>query len=145
MENIPDIRPPEFVDGLVVVSNHTKVFILGGQQVNQFKLGCVGVLILVHHNILKPLLIIIQHLRLAAEQFHGLHNQIVKVQGIVLFQTVLVFLVNLPNLFLIIIPSALSQKILRGDKLILRTGNLAHHRALLEHSGVNIHGFINLF
>ena len=66
-QNIPYIRPPEPVNGLVVIPHHTQVPVLGSQQADQLELGQVGVLVLIHHDILKPLLIIIQDLAVILE------------------------------------------------------------------------------
>ena len=96
-QNIPYIRPSEPVNGLVVIPHHTQVPVLGSQQADQLKLGQVGVLIFVHHDILKPLLVVIQDLAVVLEQLYCLYYEVVEVQGIVLPETLLVLLIYLPN------------------------------------------------
>lgn len=52
----------------IIVTHHAEVLVLSGQQLNEAELGRVGVLVLIHHNITEPFLIILQHLRIVLEQ-----------------------------------------------------------------------------
>ena len=83
-QNIPDIRPPEPVNRLVVIPHHAEILVLGRQKAHQLKLRVVGILVLVHHNIAEPLLVIVQNLGIILKKLHGLSNEVVEVQGIVL-------------------------------------------------------------
>ena len=62
IQDIADIRPPEFVDGLIVIPHHTEISAAGCKQPHQLKLRRVRVLILVHHDIGKTVLVILQNL-----------------------------------------------------------------------------------
>ncbi len=83
IQNIPDVRPAEFVDRLIVVTDHAQIPVLGGQDAHQFKLYRIRILIFIHHDITETLLIMIQYIRLRLEQLYGLHQQVVKIQGII--------------------------------------------------------------
>ena len=94
-QNISDVGAAELVNRLVVISHHAEITVFICQKADKLKLGGIGILILIHHNILKPVLEIFQYIRAGAEKLHCFHNQIIKIQSIVLFQFFLVFLVHL--------------------------------------------------
>ena len=143
-QDILDIRASEFVDGLIIISHHTEVLIFGCQKTHELKLGQIGVLIFVHHDIAESLLIRVQDIRIALKQFHCLHNQIIKIQCIVLAKLCLVFFVDLDHrLFLIICP-VIQLKLFRSDHLILRMGNLCHQGAFLINFRIDIQPFADI-
>ena len=82
-ENILDIGTAEFVNGLVIVTYYTEIAVFTRQQTHQLKLSRIGVLIFIHHNVTETVLIIFQHFRIIAEQFHRFHDQIIKIQCII--------------------------------------------------------------
>ena len=84
IQNVADIGATEFIDGLIVVSHHAKVPVPVCQQSDQFKLGRVGILILIHTDISKTILIPGKNLGVRLKKLHRLHDQIVKVQGVIL-------------------------------------------------------------
>ena len=57
-QNIFEICPSKAVNALIVISHYTDISILFGKRINQAKLHIIGVLILVHKNIAKTLLIL---------------------------------------------------------------------------------------
>ena len=57
-EDIFQISTSKTINTLVVISHHTDISILFGKRINQAKLHIIGVLILVHENIAKTLLIL---------------------------------------------------------------------------------------
>ena len=83
VQNIADIRPPEFINRLVVIAHHAQVPVLIRQKPDQLKLGGVGILILVHHNVAESVLIGGKHLGVRLEKLHRLHNEIVKIQCVI--------------------------------------------------------------
>ena len=124
-QDIPDIRPAELVNGLVVVSHYAEILIFSRQQAHQLKLGVIGVLILVHHDIAEPLLVILPHFSAAFQKLHRLHDQIIKIQGIVFLQQLLILLVDLSRLLLPEITACVQRKFFRGDQLVLCGRDLA--------------------
>ena len=61
------------------------------QQTDEAELNCIGVLILIDHQVTKTLtLIIFQNFRTLLEKLHCLNQQIIKIESIALFQTILI-------------------------------------------------------
>ena len=81
-QDIFDVRPPEAVNGLVVVAHHAEIPPPARQQGDQQVLQVACVLILVHQHIVKLVLIVLQDLRFLFEQRDGIKNQIVKIQRV---------------------------------------------------------------
>ena len=106
-----------------IITDHTDISVLLCQQIDQLKLYKVRVLVLVHHDIPEFILIIFQHIRVCLEKFYRFHQQIVKIQGIILLEFFLVFPVNLSNLFLPEVRSRLLLKLIRRDPVIFRRRN----------------------
>ena len=61
IQDIADIRTAPAVNRLVRVANDAKISVPGRQELRKLILGAVRVLILVHENILKPLLVFFPH------------------------------------------------------------------------------------
>ncbi len=123
IQDIPDIGPAEFVNGLVIISYHAQVLIFGSQQPDKVKLRRVRVLILVHHNIPEPLLVIIQHFLIGLEQLHGFHNQVIKIQRIVSAQHLLIFRIYIRNPLPGIVPCGLLPVKGRVQQFVLGVRN----------------------
>ena len=85
VQNIADVGPSEFIDGLIIIPHHTKVAVLGSQQPYQLKLGRIGILILIYHDIAETLLIVVQNFGIIFKKLHGLYDQIIKIQSIAAF------------------------------------------------------------
>src|SRR5690606_4561388 len=82
VQDVPDIRPPERIDALIVITHHRDVSVRLRQQAQQKELDGVGVLILVHHDLPKPLPILIEDLRTALEELHWFHEKVVEVERV---------------------------------------------------------------
>ena len=61
---------------------------------HQFVLGVVGVLVLVNVDVVELILVVGQSFRRLFEELDRLHDQVVKIQGLVAFQFLLVGFVN---------------------------------------------------
>ncbi len=145
IQNIPDIGSPELVDGLVVVSHHTDIPVLLRQQPHQLKLCRIGVLILVHHDILESLLIGIQNLGTVPEQFHRLHNDVIKVKGIVGTQGFLILPVNLCLHGFAEVGRRIPLKRRYTHQFILGRGNDPQQRPFLIDFAVQVETFYRIF
>ena len=119
------IGSAEPVNGLIVVSHHTDVPVFGGQKAHKPELGRIGILILVYHDVTESFLVVLQNLRMGFKELHRFHQQVIEIQGIILFQPHLVFLIQLRDLLAAgqAVFLALLGKFLRCDKLILGCGN----------------------
>ena len=84
-QDVADVRAAPLVDALVVVAHHAQVAVLLRQQIDQSVLQHVGVLVLVHHDVFKLLLILQQRLFVALKQPHRIEDEVVEVHGVVLF------------------------------------------------------------
>ena len=84
-----------------------------GQLLRQPVLGDVGVLELVHHQVVVAVLVALQHHRVFAEELHGAQQQVIEVHGVVLGQQLLVVPVDAGADFLEVIPSCLPGHRLR--------------------------------
>ena len=138
IKNIPDIRPPEFVDRLVVIAYYAKIPVFIRQKTNKFKLHRIRILVFVYHQISEPILITGQYFGAGFKQFHRFHDQIVKIQRIAFSKRLLVFHISPGNSFPMKISHRLYLVILRGYKLILRRGYGAQNRPLLQHLRIDL-------
>ena len=77
---------PEFIDALVVVAHHAEIIALPRQKVDKFILGMVGILVLVHHDVPEPVLVIFQHLWAFLKQSHRIDDEIIEVHGVGILQ-----------------------------------------------------------
>ena len=82
VQDIGDVGATPAVNGLVIVAHDHEVLVLSGQQVGDFVLDVVGVLILVDANVAEALLVLIEHLGTGAQQLERAHEQVVKVHRI---------------------------------------------------------------
>src|ERR1700680_694141 len=97
LENVLDVRAPPAVNRLIGIADDTDILLLLCQQTNQTKLERVSVLILVHQNVAKAIVVSLAHLRNIAQQSHSLNQQIVKIERIVSLKTFFVLLEHASN------------------------------------------------
>ena len=90
VQNILHIGSPPAIDRLVSVSDHADILKAGSQELDQLVLGMVGILILVHMDILVTLLVVGQNIRILVKKPQSQHNQVVKVHGFGLAQFLLI-------------------------------------------------------
>ena len=138
-KNISNISPTEFINGLVIITYHTKILIPLGQKTDKLKLCSIGILILIHHNVFKPLLIVLQHCTAFFKKLHRLYDQIIKVQCIILAKSSLVFTVNRSHFLHIVISGSFHLHIIWCKQLVLGMGNLGKKGTLFINLGVNVH------
>ena len=145
VQNIVDICAAKFVDRLIIVADDTQVAVFVRQQTNQLKLRRVGILILIHHNVQKTLLIILQHFRARLKQLYGFDNQVVEIECIVFFQGSLIFLINGSDFLLGKISHRRERIFRRGNQLILCGRNCGHQAPFLINLRINLQLFADLF
>ena len=145
IQNIADIRSTKLVDRLVIISHHAQIPILSGKQSYKLELHCIRILILIDHNIAKPLLIILQHIRLRLQKLNRLHQQIIKIQCIIRLQLCLILTVYFCNLQLCKISSCIQFKLIRKDQFILGRRNRRHKASLFKNLCINGDLFTDFF
>ena len=131
-QDIVDVRSPEGVDTLGIVTYHTEVSLLATKLLHDLMLGKVGILILIHQNVAEEGTIASPHIGMVTKKQVGLQQQIVKVHRTRLPTTLLVTLVNLPNEWHPTLHIALYQLPVRviplsGYQSVLGIGNAALH------------------
>ena len=122
VQDIGNIRTAPAVDGLIRITHHAEITVAPCQQGSQLILCPVGILILIHQNVLEAPLIAAADFLIFRQQRHRHQQQIIKVKGIVLPEHCLIFLVYLGNLFLKKI-TCLRLKCQRPQHLVLGIGN----------------------
>ena len=143
IENVADVGTAEMVDRLVVVTHDTEVVLrlapvvdVGRQELHQAELRRVGVLVLVHKNMFKTVLVVGQSHVVGLQQFHRLHQQIVEVEGVVLLKILLVRLIGAGH---IAVGGAVHiPEILRAHQLIFRLGDNRKNRLRRKPLHVNV-------
>ena len=145
VQNIVDVGTPELVDRLIVITYNTKIAVFIRQQTDQLKLRRVGILILIHHNVQKTLLIVRKHLWTGFEQLYGFDNQVIKIECIVLFQSCLIFLINGRDFLLGKISHRGERIFRRGNQLVLCGRNCGHQAPFLINLRINLQLFADLF
>ena len=92
------IRRAEPVNALVLVSDHKKIVVSGGQQGDDSVLDPGRVLRLIHADVLVLILEVRQHLRHLAQNVQGVHHLIVVIHQMLLPQPPVIALINLPDI-----------------------------------------------
>ena len=137
-EDVSDVCTTEFVDRLVIITHNTEIFILGSQQAYEFELCCVGVLILVYHDVFETFLIVLKNISAVLEQFYCLYDQIVEIQRVILSQRCLILTVYCCHFLLIKVTACIQFHFIWCDQLVFCMGNLCKQGAFLVDLGIDI-------
>ena len=89
-ENVFDIGPPPTINGLIRVAGHTDVMMSQCDSFGDLVLGVVGILIFINQQITEPVTQLFSNIGPIPQQESGVHQQIVKIEGVVLFQYLLI-------------------------------------------------------
>ncbi len=135
--DVAQIGATEAVHALVVVADDGDLLVLGRQRQGDLVLRHVGVLVLVDEHVLKPLLVVGQHVGVGSEQLDRLHQQVVEVHRPGLQQPGLVVGVDVGVLAFEDVAGPL-DRLLRGDQLVLPQADLAVGGARREPLGVEV-------
>ena len=98
----------------------------GRQEVQQVILRHVGVLILVHHDIAPAVLVTLQNVRVAAQQLHGKHEQVIKIHRGVAAQGALIQGIDPGYHFIEAKISRLAHERVGIDQVILERADAPH-------------------
>ena len=138
IQDILDIGSPELIDRLVVIAYYAQVAVLRSQQPDQFKLDRIRILILIHHDITETFLVIFQHICLRLEELDRLNKKVIKIQGIVGPQLLLIFLIHLSDLLLAEIAFCTDSKFFRRNQFILGMRDGAKQSSFLKNLRINL-------
>ena len=93
MKYVADFCSTEAVYALCVVAHHAYVLSLPCELQYYLMLRIVGVLILVHQDVMIEILILLAHLRMVVEEQPRLQQEVVEVHGIGLSEPLLILLI----------------------------------------------------
>ncbi len=118
------VRATPLVDRLVGIAHSEDVVVVAGQLAQQAILRGVGVLELVDEDVVVALLVLLQHVRPLVEQQHRLHQQVVKVHGVVGLQGQLVVFVDAPGDLADVVGGLIGR---RSDQVVLGRADAVEH------------------
>ena len=93
-QNILDIRSAEGINRLRIISHHANMVLRFGELTHDEVLNMVGVLILIHEDVMEDPLVIPENFRMLAEEQAAVDQQVVKVHRISSLKPRLVVLVE---------------------------------------------------
>ena len=93
LQDIIDIGSPERIDTLRIISDHADTSVYFAQALYNQMLGKIRILILVHQHKLKKAPVLLQYVRMIAEEYIRLQQQIVEIHRPRLLATILIPLI----------------------------------------------------
>ncbi len=115
------------VDRLVVVAHHREAPLRVGEHAHQFVLGAVGVLVLVHQQVLNAMAPFLQNARLLAEQLRRHQDQVVEVHRVAGAQHAVVALIGHGGAQGVV-AVGVADRLLGQDQFVLPVGDALLHR-----------------
>ena len=97
-QDIFNIRPSKRIDGLCIITHYAYMILWLCQSLYNQILRIIRILILIHQQIVKILLILAQYLHIVLKQHIGHIQQIVKIHRITCFQSTIIFGINTSHL-----------------------------------------------
>src|SRR6056297_4002971 len=94
VKNVGYISSPERVDALCIITHHTNILILLRQHFSHFVLGMVCILVLINHDVFKPVLILFKYIRVLFKKFNWFNKEVVKIHGVCLAQPHIIHIKN---------------------------------------------------
>ena len=90
LEDVANVGTAPRVDRLVIITDDHEVSVLGGEQLGDFVLRLVGVLVLVDEDVAKALTVLAADVRMLREQHVYVDEQIVEVHRVGAFEALLI-------------------------------------------------------
>ncbi len=138
VEDVLHIGAAPLVDRLVGVADHAQVAVHAHELLHEQVLRPVGVLIFVDHREAEAPRVALAHGRRGVEEFDGLEQQVVEVEGAGFLERVEIALVQLADVAVAQVPRVLER--LGPFHAVLRVADARQHHARLErrvvHAGV---------
>ena len=128
VHDVADVRATPAIDGLVSITHDTEVMMFGRQNLGQLILRTIGILIFVHQNVLKTVLVLDTDFLMFFQKQHRYHEQIIKVHGVIGTQLLGIKRIDLGHFLLEEILRIPGHR-LRPHQLIFRIGNGILNRA----------------
>ena len=137
IQDIFDVGPAETINALVVVAYNAEVPVLFRQKAYKTELGRIGILILIHHDVFETLPIDLQDIRMLLKELDGLHDEIVKVHGVVLFEPFRIFFIEVGDKVPIEVSAGHFRVLIGRDQFIFCGGDHIQDPLFLEFLRVN--------
>ncbi|MPM79257.1 hypothetical protein SDC9_126290 [bioreactor metagenome] len=137
VEDVLHVGTAPTVDTLVRIPDDTDVFEFAGQQLYQLVLGVVGILVLVHMNVVEFILVVGQCFRIFLEQFDRQHDQVVEIHRLAVFERFLVILVAFID-DIVDVSAGQIAELLRCLQLVFRLADPPQNHAVIEFFGIQI-------
>ena len=128
LQDVADVSPAPGVDGLVVVTDNAEIFTLPRQQADEGVLHRVGVLVFVHQQPLKPFPVEGADLREAGQESDGLDHHIAEIEGVALFEALLIGGVNFHHPLVVGVTGGDRADILREKATVFKIVNPSGNR-----------------
>ena len=145
VQYIIDVSPSEAVDALCVVAHHAYPSVLLGQLQHDGLLSEVRVLILVHQHIAEPVDIFLADVLMVAQQYEGLHQQVVEVHRVRLsapLRVPIIYMAHHRPLVLRVVSRPRAHGILLWlQQVVLRHRYAVGHRCRLIRLVIQLHLF----
>src|ERR1700737_4821975 len=97
LQDVGNVGAAPAIDRLIRIADYANVLLLLGEQTNQCELQRVSILILIYQQITKLIVIATADLRYIAQQPDRFDQQVIKVERVVLLQTLFVLLKDARN------------------------------------------------
>ncbi len=94
VENISDVGAAPAVNRLILIADHTDVFVRLGEQAHQLILAAIGVLILVNHDEFEAAIHLKAQIGIMRQKADRLEQQVVKIERVGLVQAAFVLFVD---------------------------------------------------
>ena len=137
VEDVLHISPAPTVDALIRIADDADVFEFVGQQLHQLVLGVVGILILVHVDVMEFILVVGQRFWVFLEQLDRQHDQVIKIHRLAVFERFLVILVALEDDIVDVSASQIAE-FLRCLQLIFCLTDPPQNHAVIVFFGIQI-------
>jgi hypothetical protein len=145
IQYVADVRSSPTVNGLVVVAYDAQISMVLGKKADQYELSPVGILVLVHHDVFKLTGIEFQYVFVFTENPDGIHDDIVKIQRIVVLQRFLIPAVHFSDFTHTIIRFVNGFEFVGIHQIVLSPSDGVYHHFRRENLGVHIQSLQAIF
>ncbi len=95
VQDVVEVGPPPTINRLIVVSHDAQIAVPATQEVDDLILRLVRILVLVHQNIPPEVLVVLQSVRVVAEEQDRQHQEVVEVHRVAGPESILIQAVDL--------------------------------------------------
>ena len=119
-QDVADVGAAPAVNGLVVVAHHHDVLVFRRQKLRYLVLRLIRILVFVHQQIAKTVLIGVQHIGVVFQEQVRVQKQIIEIEGVRRLQALLQLFIYASRDFRGRVSACLLREFARGKKLVFR-------------------------